>query len=215
MLWPLVIQPLFFSKAYIINDKAWTYYFLEVAVFNLFMNVFISFFIQISKKFGPGVLLPLILEKYVRPKIEERAFIFLDHKCSTAHAENLGHKQYSQLMRDCFLDINTVSTKYNSQIYQYVDDEVVLTWLVNDSRNMAECFDFYYDCKQVFEKRKYYKDRYGLVPEFRAGLHCGIVTCVEVGDIKREIAYHGDTLNVAERILAKCNENHTDIIFTS
>ncbi|MEP6950152.1 MAG: adenylate/guanylate cyclase domain-containing protein [Ginsengibacter sp.] len=53
------------------------------------------------------------------------------------------------------------------------------------------------------------------MPGFKAGLHCGIVTCVEAGDIKREIAYHGDTLNVAARILANCKENDADIIFTA
>ena len=33
----------------------------------------------------------------------------------------------------------------------------------------------------------------------------GKVTAVEVGDIKRDIAYHGDTLNTAARIQSICN----------
>ena len=33
----------------------------------------------------------------------------------------------------------------------------------------------------------------------------GMVTAVEVGDIKRDIAYHGDTLNTAARIQSICN----------
>ncbi|MEP7144711.1 MAG: adenylate/guanylate cyclase domain-containing protein [Ferruginibacter sp.] len=214
--WQPVFLPIYFPKAAIFNDKAWSNYFLMLAVFTLLMNLFISVFTQINKKFGPGVLLPFILGKYVQPQIEERAFIFLDLKSSTTHAENLGHKQYSQLIRDCFLDINNVSTSYNAEIYQYVGDEVVLSWLVNKRMNIAACFDFYFECQKVFQQRKkYYHDKFGLLPEFKAGLHCGIVTCVEVGDIKREIAYHGDPLNVAARILAKCNENNADIIFTS
>lgn len=216
ILWQAILLPSYFQVNFKLNDNLWRYYFYVIAVFTLFMNVFVSFFIQINKKFGPGVLLPFILGKYTQPQIEERAFIFLDLKSSTTHAEKLGHKKYSQLIRDCFLDINNVSTKYNAEIYQYVGDEMVLSWLVNENMNMKECFDFYFDCQHAFENRKsYYLNIYDFVPEFKAGLHSGIVTCVEVGDVKREIAYHGDTLNIASRIQAKCNENNAGIIFTS
>ena len=33
----------------------------------------------------------------------------------------------------------------------------------------------------------------------------GKVTAVEIGEIKRDIAYHGDTLNTAARIQSFCN----------
>ena len=49
-------------------------------------------------------------------------------------------------------------------------------------------------------------ENYGFVPQFKAGLHLGIVTAVEVGEIKRDIAYHGDTLNTAARIQSICNQ---------
>ena len=55
-------------------------------------------------------------------------------------------------------------------------------------------------------KRNHYLEKYGVVPEFKAGMHLGLVTAVEVGSIKREIAYHGDTINTASRIQGKCNE---------
>jgi len=37
-------------------------------------------------------------------------------------------------------------------------------------------------------------------------LNVGDVTIAEVGQIKREIAFHGDTLNTASRIQGKCND---------
>ncbi len=46
-----------------------------------------------------------------------------------------------------------------------------------------------------------YRDRFGAVPEFRAALHCGEIVAGEIGDVRREIAYVGDTLNVAARLL--------------
>ena len=35
----------------------------------------------------------------------------------------------------------------------------------------------------------------------------GKVTVVEIGEIKRDIAYHGDTLNTAARIQSVCNDH--------
>ena len=52
----------------------------------------------------------------------------------------------------------------------------------------------------------YYENNYGFVPFFKAGVHLGEVTVSEVGIIKREIAYHGDTINTASRIQAQCNK---------
>ncbi len=45
-----------------------------------------------------------------------------------------------------------------------------------------------------------------MVPVFKAGLHGGTVMVAEVGILKKEIAFHGDTINTAARIQALCNE---------
>jgi adenylate cyclase len=59
---------------------------------------------------------------------------------------------------------------------------------------------------EEFKKRSsYYQDCYELVPQFKAGVHGGMVTAVEIGDIKRDIAYHGDVLNTAARLQGLCN----------
>ena len=42
----------------------------------------------------------------------------------------------------------------------------------------------------------------------------GIVTATEIGDIKREIAYHGDVLNTVARLEKKCNEFNEKLIIT-
>ena len=47
------------------------------------------------------------------------------------------------------------------------------------------------------------------MPVFRGGMDMGRVTVAEVGEIKRDIAYHGDVLNTASRIQGKCKDfNH-------
>jgi len=102
----------------------------------------ISFLIQINTKFTPGVLILLLMGRYDNPKEEERIFIFLDLKSSTTHAEKLGHVKYSKLIRDCFLHINYISVKYRAEIYQYVVDEIVLSWPTNHLKNPLISVEF-------------------------------------------------------------------------
>ena len=45
-----------------------------------------------------------------------------------------------------------------------------------------------------------------MIPKFKAGLNVGKITIAEVGEIKTEIAYHGDVLNTAARIQGQSNE---------
>ena len=216
IIWQRFLLPNYFINTnFRLPEKAWGFYFKMTLVYVFFMSIVISFIIQVNTKFGPGVLIPLLLGRYANPKEEERVFIFLDLKSSTTHAEKLGHVKYSKLIRDCFLKINYISVTYGAEIYKYVGDEVVLSWPTKGLEDTATCVDFYFACKADFLNRKaYYIKKYGVFPEFKAGLHYGLVTAVEVGDVKREIAFHGDTLNVTARIQAKCNELDADLIIS-
>jgi adenylate cyclase len=96
---------------------------------------------------------------------------------------------------------------YNAEVYQYVGDEIVVSWPVKEGLKNFRCIDFYFGCEKQLEMRKdYYIKNYGQVPHFKAGMHLGKVTAVEIGEIKRDIAYHGDTLNTAARIQSMCNQ---------
>ena len=165
------------------------------------------FILQVSDKFGQGVLISFLLGKYHRPKEDDRIFMFMDLKSSTTYAEKLGHIKYSQFIQDCFFDITDVIIKYDAKIYQYVGDEVVLSWSIKEGIEHGHCINtfFAYDTL-IKSKKNYYKNKYGIIPEFKAGLHLGKVTVAEVGEIKKELAYHGDVLNTAARIQGKCND---------
>ena len=131
--------------------------------------------------------------------------MFLDMKSSTTIAERLGHIKYSQLVQDCFRDINVV-LPFRAEIYQYVGDEVVLTWEKQRGLVNANCIMAYFAfADKLKEKEEHYNSKYGLVPEFKAGINLGNITIAEVGEVKREIAYHGDTINTAARLQNECN----------
>lgn len=189
------------------NRDTWRYLFYLLLIYYFFMTLLISFISQVNDKYGPGVLIPLLLGRYRTPKEEDRIFMFMDLKSSTSIAEKLGHLEYSSFIRDCFKDINTVLFPFSAQVYQYVGDEIVVMWPKEEGLKEHQCIRFYFACKKQFQKRaEYYSSNYGLIPDFKAGVHMGTVSAVEIGEIKKDIAYHGDTLNTAARIQSICNE---------
>lgn len=173
------------------------------------------FILQINKKFGPGVLLEYTFGRYFTPKVEERAFMFLDLKSSTQLAEMLEHVAYSRMVQDCYAELTTPLIDHKAQVYQYVGDEVVVSWKMGRFFSASSCYDFFFSFRKRMEARKdHFLRVYGVYPEFKAGLHCGKVTVAEVGEIKTEIAYHGDTLNTAARIQSLCNTYQKELLFS-
>ncbi len=192
---------------YSLNYTLHSQYTLALYLYGTFISLLINFFKQVNKKFGPGILWKLFSGKYYSPRVEERIFMFIDLKSSTTIAEKLGHYKYSRLIQDCFYDITDVVAKYKAEIYQYVGDEIVLSWEQEKGIENDNCLHFFFEFKNKIEGlADYYNEKYGIVPEFKAGMNCGFVTIAEVGEIKKEIAYHGDVLNTASRIQDKCNE---------
>jgi adenylate cyclase len=176
-------------------------------IFFTFASLLFHFFKQMNKKFGPGILLKYLTGKYFHPIEEDRIFMFLDLKSSTTIAEKLSHVLYSQLIQECFSELTEPLLKYKGQIYQYVGDEAVITWDKNQGIENTNCIQFYYDyIDRLMQKKNYFISTYGVFPEFKAGLSMGLVTVAEVGELKTEIAYHGDVLNTAARIQGYCNK---------
>jgi adenylate cyclase len=174
-----------------------------------------QFILSINRKFGPGILVEYTVGRYFKPKEEERAFIFLDLKSSTHIAEKLEHVTYSRLVQDCYAELTMPLIRYKAQIYQYVGDEVVVSWKMSRFFSAAACYDFFYAFRERMEaKREYFLQQYGLFPQFKAGIHCGVVTVAEVGEIKTEIAYHGDVLNTAARIQKLCNRFQEELLIS-
>ncbi len=182
----------------------------------VFFNILLlNFILQINTKYGPGVLIPMLLGYYKNPEIEDRVFLFMDLKDSTGIAEKLGHIKYSELIRDCFGVANYVVMRYNAQIYQYVGDEMVLTWEKKMGITDHRCIDFFLEFQLAIRAREEdFMEKYGVVPVFKAGLHVGEVTAIEVGVVKRDIAYHGDTINSASRIQDLCNVLGRELLFS-
>ena len=196
-----------YSEFILSSSLPGSFYFAAGGFF-IMSTLLINFIALVNKKFGPGQMFLLFLGKYNNPITENRIFMFLDLNDSTTIAEKLGHIIYSKLLQECFLDMNKIIPKSGAEIYQYVGDEAVLTWKVRSyDKNFIKPIQLFFDYKRKLEKRaEYYNSKFGVLPEFKAGLNAGVVTVAEIGDIKREIAYHGDVVNTASRLRSACNE---------
>jgi adenylate cyclase len=190
------------------NKTFWT-----IMIFFVVASLVFSFVKIANEKFGRGVFFKILLGRYRKPKEEKRIFMFLDLKSSTSIAENLGHYLYSQLIQDCFYDLNTIFRKYDAEIYQYVGDEAVLSWAYKHGIKRNNALALYFGFIDRIQSRSdYYEEKYGLIPEFKAGIHGGTLMVTEVGTIKKEIAYHGDVINTTARIQSQCNAYNANIL---
>ncbi|MCU7547761.1 hypothetical protein OCK74_01485 [Chitinophagaceae bacterium LB-8] len=190
----------FFTK--IVRTRTFNIFLIDMGLMTLLSIILL----EVTDKYGPGLFWRMLSGEYHRPKIENRIFIFLDMNASTTIAEQLGHEKYFRLLRNFFSDITISVLANNGEIYQYVGDEMVLTWL-NTPENKAHSLKFIRNSYFLLKRReKFYKRKYGIVPEFKVGVHAGEVTSGLIGIIKRDLIYCGDTTNTTARICGMCAE---------
>jgi adenylate cyclase len=167
----------------------------------------INLLLEIRRLVGDGNLGRLLTGHYRRPRDETLVFLFMDLMGSTTTAERLGHRRYSEFIQECFQDLTLVVLEYGGRIYQYVGDEVVMTWPGDAPESRRLSVQSFFAFEQVLaERAPAYEERFGVTPIFRGGIDVGPVTATEVGEVKRSIAYHGDVINTASRLLDLCKE---------
>ncbi len=173
------------------------------------------FFLQINDKFGPGILRKFIRGDYHRPKLEDRLFMFLDMRSSTVIAEQLGNTAYFNLLQEVFLDLTDPIIAHRGEIYQYVGDEIVISWKLDNEEAPKWAIQCFFAIQsKLLELADTYESKHGVRPEFKAGIHHGTVTAGEIGSIKKDIVYSGDVLNTTARIQEQCNAFKVDIILS-
>jgi len=145
----------------------------------------------------------------------ERVFMFLDITSSTSIAENLGHVKYFELLNDFFNDLAKPIEAHKGEIYQYVGDEVVVSWALEEGISDANCLHCFFDILDTIDELSYkYLDKYDMVPAFKAGMHYGKVSTGTIGTIKKEIIYTGDVLNTTSRIEGQCNQYNVNLLLS-
>jgi adenylate cyclase len=171
------------------------------------VSLVISFLFDVNRLLGQNVLLSFMTGRYFRPRVEQRVFLLIDMKNSTAAAERLGEVDFHRLLNRFVGDLTGPIVLQKGQIHKYVGDELIITWplavAIKEARCLRACFGAF---ERIATLGPSYEREFGLRVDFRAALHCGPVVIGEMGTLKKEIALLGDALNTTTRIVDACRD---------
>jgi adenylate cyclase len=176
-------------------------------LFSLTASFVFVFMLDVNSLLGQNVLLNFIVGRYYAPRLESRVFLFLDMEGSTGLAERLGPLAFHRLINCFVLDLTEPIVAARGEIHSYVGDELIATWKLEDGIAQARCVAACFAAiDRLAERAPDYRREFGGVVNFRAGLHCGPVVTGEMGSVKKEIVFLGDTVNTAARIQELCRQ---------
>lgn len=156
---------------------------------------------QTTQIVGERTARAVILGRYHRPRGEERFFLFIDIVGSTPVAEKLGALSVHRYLNRIFQAAADPIDDSRGEVYQYVGDEMVITWLVEEGRKGARPLACLFQIVDELEKAaSEFEQEFGTVPKLRAALHAGEVVTGEAGGPRRAIVFHGDVMNATSRI---------------
>lgn len=157
--------------------------------------------VRVVSFLGARNLYCLLVGRYQRPRVETRIFAFIDLKDSTAITEKLGGPRARQFIAQFLFDLSRPITDHRGDIYKYVGDGLIATWRWDDGIAHGAVLLAVLEAAAAIEQRgAVYADRFGVRPQFRAGVHGGEVVVSEQGDLRRAIEFNGDAINIAARL---------------
>jgi adenylate cyclase len=169
--------------------------------------------IEVNEKYSRGVFINIMLGRYLHPREENRIIMFLDLRDSTPIAEKLGSKEYFQFIGDFIFYISEGILSHEGRIYQYVGDEIVIWWPASRANARKSIAALITSRKVLNKQGERFRRKYGMLPEYKAGIHVGTVTVGQVGIIKKDLVMSGDAINTAARIRSACTElNHKFLV---
>ncbi len=178
----------------------------RVVLIGLGLSLLLGMVTETGRLIGGPLLTSVVLGTYHRPVRQQLIVMFLDLANSTSLAEAMGELRVHDLITRFFFDIDEPIRVFGGTVLAYVGDEVIVSWPVSDdpARN-GRCVGCFLAIERKIARLKgAYEAEFELAPKFRAGLHAGPVIVSECGDAKRQLAYFGDTMNVAARLCDYC-----------
>jgi adenylate cyclase len=192
------------------NQQVWRHF-----IFCFSMAVIFNFLLRIVSFLGSRSLVHLILGHYQEPVEEELAFMFVDIVGSTQLTEQIGDANTQKLIGDLFFLLAETVDEFDGEVHRYIGDEMVVTWDISKQAAMPDilgCLGKIFSL--VDEQQKRAASQFDVTLKVRAGLHAGRVLVSEVGDLKRELVYFGDTINVAAGLQSHCKEVGTSALIS-
>jgi class 3 adenylate cyclase len=178
----------------------------RIVLISFGLSLVIGVVVETRRLIGGELLTSVLLGTYHRPTRRRLIVMFLDLANSTRLAEEMGELRVHDLITRFFFDIDGPISDFGGAVHAYVGDEVIASWPVTDdpARN-ARCLACFFAIeRKIASLAPDYEAKFGVVVAFRASIHAGAVVVSECGDAKRQLAYFGDTMNVAARLCEYC-----------
>jgi len=217
-----LIDSIFYKKPvldYITSEEFQNFIFKEdfyvILIYTLAFLAIINFTIQMSRKVGYEMMINFINGRYHTPKNEERIFMFIDLKSSTAIAEKIGDVKFHRFLNDFYFDVTKCILAAKGEIYRYVGDEIDITWRMRRGLKNANCILIYfYVLYRIKRQKEKYLEKYGIIPQFTAGLHCGNVTTGEIGEVKSQVIHYGKVIQITSMIKDELKRLDKNLLIT-
>ncbi|MCB9991807.1 MAG: adenylate/guanylate cyclase domain-containing protein [Rhodospirillales bacterium] len=184
--WPSLMENITFYKT-----------FFGVAIFVPSVSLGL---VRIIGMIGKKHFIDFLLGTYAEPQERNSIVLFLDMVGSSSIAEKLEPKKSMDLIARFIYDCGYIFRINGGDILNYTGDGLVVTWprtKANSALAAAHAMKKHFTSKPV--KAEYWR-RYGMVPDFRIGMHAGTVVISQIGEEKLFLGLYGDTVNTAARL---------------
>lgn len=174
------------------------------------------FVMELESILGPRFLKDYILGKYNRPTREHRILLFMDLRKSTTLTEQMGDEKYFHFINHIYRLLSKPLIFTGGEILKYVGDEVIVSWNYKQGIAFDNCLQFYHEfIKTIHQNEKMFLRKYGVIPEFKAGMHHGRLVAAYLGDVKKQLDFSGDVVNTTARIMDLAKHKDAEILISN
>lgn len=189
---------------------------LRDTAFSFVVFLAIAFVLEMRRAIGGRTLTNLLLGRYGRPVREERVFMLVDIKGSTALAARLGDERAHAFIGSVFFDLDQPILEHGGEVHAYIGDAVIVTWTLETGAAGQRCLRCVVAVGQTLERqREHYRRAFGVLPEARIILHAGPVVAGECGDAKLQIVFIGDVMNTLGRMEEFAKQHGHDALISA
>lgn len=156
--------------------------------------------VRVIDMIGQKHFIDFVLGTYHQPQERNSLVLFLDMVGSSGMAEKLEAKKSMNLIAQFIYDCGYIFRINGGDILNYTGDGLVVLWPRNQSNSALAAIHslrLHFASKEV--KTRYWK-KYGIVPDFRIGLHAGPVVISQIGEEKLFLGLYGDVVNTSARL---------------
>lgn len=186
------------------------------ALFCAFVLVAVVFVLEMRALLGGRVLATAMLGGYAAPAEERRLFMIVDMVASSEAAAELGGRRYHGFLSEAFRLVEGEIEEEGGEVYTYVGDALFATWPLETPQRNARALKAALRMFAALERASAtFAKNYGRQPRIRAVLHGGPVLIGQYGDVRRQVTYLGEVLNVVSRMERFAKSSCVEILISA